>query len=134
MPLIIHTSKSDLMKGQIITPGWKECSVENAYAKQSKDGASVNYWITLAFVGDPDGRTLEHNFNSKALGISLQNFLAACAGKTVVEFMASLPKDVDFDLEQAIGKKLMVKTKNEIYEGRPTNKIEDFASLGKAPF
>ena len=134
MALLIHVTKADLMKNQVITPGWQKVEVQNVYPKMSKDNQSTNYWAVLVFMDDPDGRTIEHNFNSKALGISLQNFCAAVAGKTVVEFMASMPKTIDIDLESTIGKKLMVKIKNEIFEGRPVNKVEDFCPIDKVPF
>jgi len=134
MPLMIHVTKADLLKGQMLPPGWKKAEVQAVYAKPSKDQESVNYWIVFAFLDDPDGRTIEHNFNSKALGISLQNFLAACKGMPLAEFMTAFPKSADIDLESTIGKQLHVKTKNEIFEGRPVNKIEDFASFDKVPF
>ena len=134
MALLIHVTKADLMKSQIITPGWQKVEVESVYSKMSKDGQSTNYWAVLLFTDDPDGRTLEHNFNSKALGISLQNFCAAVAGKTVVDFMAGMPKAIDIDLESTVGKKLMVKVVNTIFDGRPVNKVEDFCPIDKVPF
>ena len=134
MALLIHVTKADLMKNQAITPGWKEAEVQEVYAKMSKDGQSTNYWVKLAFTEDADGRNIEHNFNSKALGISLQNYCAAILGKTVLEFMESMPKETTLDLESTVGKRLMVKIKNEIFEGRPVNKVEDFCPVGKVPF
>ena len=134
MALLLHVTKADLMRSQVITPGWKKAEVESVYAKMSKDNQSTNYWVKLLLIDDPDGRTLEHNFNSKALGISLQNFCAAVAGQTVVEFMAAMPKETNIDLESTMGKKLMIKITNTIFEGRPQNKVEDFCPLDKIPF
>jgi hypothetical protein len=134
MALQIHFTKAELLRGQALVPGWKKASVQNVWAKQSKDEESVNYWVEFLLTEDPDNRTVQHNFNSKALGISLQNFMAAIKGVPLNEFMANLPKEADIDLESTIGKPLHIKIDNEMFQGRPINKVKDFAPIDKVPF
>lgn len=134
MSLMISIPKGDLAKGIPITNGWAEFEITSAYAKPSKDGNSVNYIAVHKLVGDVNEREVLHNFNSKAIGM-IAPWIAALSGKTVQEILDSITTGtLSFDFESTIGKHLMAKVNQEIFEGRIVTKLSDFASMGKVPF
>lgn len=134
MALQIAIPKSDLAKSLPIETKWHEFEVGKPYAKPSKDSGSVNYNVPHKLVGDSNEREIIHNFNSKALGM-MNTWIAAITNKTVQEVLDAITGGVlNFDLEQAEGKRVMGKVEQQIYEGRIINKIVDWVPVGKVPF
>lgn len=134
MSLQISIPKSDLAKGIPISNGWTEFEITAAFAKNSKDNQSVNYIATHKVVNDVNEREIDHNFNSKALGM-MAPWIAALANKSVQEVLNAITTGaLNFDFESTIGKKVMGKVEQQIYEGRTISKIVDFAPIGKVPF
>jgi hypothetical protein len=134
MALNIAISKSDLAKNIPVSDGWTEFEVGTPYAKPTKDGSSVNYMIPCAVVGDPNQRVIDHLFSAKALGM-MAPFLAALKGCTVQEMLDQITSGaINIDLEGLSGKHIMGKVKQDLYEGRITSKIVDWATPGKVPF
>ena len=133
--MIINLSKADLQKGQIITPGWYKCEIIDFVSKPSKDQQSVNYTPHFKLETPNEEVIDNHNFNSKAPGF-MTDFLAAMAGKTRKEFLDSLASDgVKVDTDSYKGKKLQIKVKNAVFEGRMKNELEGFLPYGaEVPF
>lgn len=135
MPILKFT-KADLLKGQTIKPDWYKCEVMGIVLKTPKTGSgdSINYVVTIKLPG-LDGQEMDHTFNSKAMGL-MAPFIAACLGKKLKEITDALDQGVlDFDTDLQTGKKLQVKIKNEPWEGRMTNKAEDWLPEdAKVPF
>ncbi len=134
MGLTISISKSDLAKSIPVTEGWAEFQITAAYQKPSAKGDSVNYYFSHALIGDPNERTIEHMFNSKALGM-MNTWIAALKGCTVQEVLDSITTGtLSFDVDSVVGKHVMGNVKQELYEGRILSKIKDFATVGRVPF
>jgi hypothetical protein len=134
MGLTISISKADLAKSIPINEGWADFEITAAYQKPSKDAQSVNYYFTHKLTGDPNERTVEHLFNSKALG-TMNTWIAALKGCTVQEVLDSITSGtLSFDVDSVVGKHVMGNVKQDLYEGRILSKIKDFATVGKIPF
>lgn len=134
MALNIAIPKADLAKSIPLSNGWAEFEIVAAFAKPSKDGNSVNYIASHKLVGDPNEREIDHNFNSKALGM-MNTWIGALTNKTVQEVLDAITGGMlNFDFEATIGKHVMGKVEQQLYEGRIISKIVDFAPVGKVPF
>lgn len=130
--MIINISKADAMKGQTIKPGWYKAEVIDFTAKTSKDGQSMNYTPILQ-LETPNQEVIDnHNFNSKAIGM-MTPYLAAINNKTLKEYIDTINGAVQTDTDTHKGKKLQVKVKNEVWEGRLLNRIEGFLPYDEAP-
>ena len=134
MSLMLNIPKGDLAKGIPLSNGWAEFEITAAFAKPSKDGGSVNYIATHKVVGDINEREIDHNFNSKALGM-MAPWIGALSNKSVQEVLDIITSGtLTFDFETTVGKHVMGKVEQQIYEGRIVSKIVDFAPVGKVPF
>lgn len=134
MALNIAIPKGDLAKGIPISNGWAEFEVSAAFAKPSKAGDSVVYVAVHKLMNDPNEREISHNFSSKALGM-MAPWIAALKGVTVQEILDSITTgSLNFDFESTIGKHVMGKVEQQIYDGRIVSRIVDFAAVGKVPF
>lgn len=134
MGLMLNISKADLAKSIPIETGWKKFIIDTPYAKPSKDNQSVNYIVPHILADDPNGRVIEHNFNSKAIGM-IAPFLAGLSGKPLQEVLAGIKDStIDIDLESFKGKTIMGKVEHQMYEGRIMSRITDWCPEGKVPF
>jgi len=134
MPLTISIPIADLAKSIPISEGWQKFEIVAAVARPSKDGNSVNYIVSHKLIDDPNERVIDHNFNSKTLGM-MNTWIAALLNKTVQEVLDSITSGtLTFDLENQIGKKVHGKVKQELFEGRILSKIQDWAAIDKVPF
>ncbi len=134
MSLRISIPKSDLAKGITIEAGWQPFTIGKPYPKTSKDQKSVNYVVPHILDNDINGRTVDHYFNSQALGM-MAPFIAALSNLTVKEVLEAMKTDtLEFDLEAIEGKKILGLVKHEEYQGRPQAKISNWADPSKVPF
>ena len=121
----IELTKADLLKGSPIEPGWYGAEIVNYFPKPSKDGGSLNHIFTLK-LPKKDGTEIEHNFNSKAIGM-MAPFIAAIQEKPIKEIIDAMGNNtLAFDTDTVIGMKIQVKIKNEQFEGRLLNKVDGF--------
>jgi hypothetical protein len=133
MSLIINIPKGDLAKGIPISEGWKLFSLTETFPKPSKDQGSINYYVHHKLIDDANERTIEHNFNSKALGM-MAPFIAALQNKTQQEVLDSMESgDLSFDLQQVVGQKILGKVEHSTYQGRIQSKIVDWAHPDNTP-
>jgi len=134
MTLQITIPKSDMAKGIPIPEGWKKFALTEVFAKASKNGDSTNYIVVHKLVDDPNERTIEHNFNSKVIGL-MAPFIAALQQTTVQQILESMDSgELTFDLEEVKGNTVLGKVYHDVYQGRVISKIEEWAHPDKVPF
>ena len=134
---IINFSKADLTSGEIISPGWYKVEVISLITKPPKTGGdSLNYVPRFRIIDKSKPQyemELQHTFNTQALG-RMAPFLAALMEKSIKTITEELNgNSLMFNTDDAIGKKLQIYIKNEPYEGRLVNKVENFAAYDAAP-
>jgi hypothetical protein len=115
-----NITREDLLKGRPIPPTWYLAEVTEVTESEAKKDNSHNWNITLKIVeGDQKGVTLYQVFNEKGKGFAIR-FLEA------IGFKIDSEKGADIELERAIGRKVKVFVKNELYEGKMLNRIQDY--------
>jgi len=121
---------TDIARGKVVEPGWYKLRIANIQSQQASDkaknpgsdGVSVDFFIqdNPAYSTVPLNRYF--SLTEKARGF-LKPFLVAL-GFTVPE------EGGEWDLDESlIDRELMGYIKNDTYEGRLTNKVEDFRPL-----
>ncbi len=116
---MIELSERDLQMGVVITPGWYAMNIKGITEGPSKDGGSTNYTVEGEILKAEDGseqfkgNIVTWNFNSKAIGFA--------AG-----FLKAFGVDVKagrWELNNAVGKQLLVMVENDTYNGRIVNRV-----------
>ena len=133
--MLISMSKSDMLKGNPVTPGWYKATVKNFITKPPKTGGdSINYVPTFKLHTENE-EELDHTFNSKAIG-RMAPFIAALEGKNLKQVLDEMETNtLTWDSDSAQGAKLQIHVVNETYEGRLVNKIDQFLPYDAAtPF
>jgi len=130
---IIKVTAADIAKNKNIEAGWYSAQITAISPwKPSKDKGSQNLEITFLIDGT-DGKEINRFYNSKAIGMIIPLFEA------IREEEISAGEAAMLDTDELLTKQCDVKIAVDIYEGRPTNKIEGFLPYGKgkgqqAPF
>jgi len=123
----ITLTPADMMKGEPHKEGWRKATLIEAVVGTNKKEDGINYTATFKLDDDPDGRTIDKIFSSKAIGF-IKPFLAAIANKTIQEFIAEhKTKGLDFEFETLVGSKCQVKIGTRLFDGRPVSEVQDFA-------
>lgn len=123
----ITLTPDDMLKGLPFNNGWYKASISETVVKPSKGKDSINYIPTFKLDNDADNRSIDGNFNSKALGF-IKPYLAALENLTLADFIEKHKKTgIEFDFEQTKGGKLQIKIENSLYENRQVSKVVDFA-------
>lgn len=123
MPLTFTVSREDLLRGKTIEPGWHKMLIKNVTQEPASTDQSTNTIIDFTVVdGQFKDVPLRRYFSEKAPGFIVP-FLIAC-GAPVGE------QGGTFDLERCKGKMILGYVINEMYNNRPTNKVEDFRPIG----
>lgn len=119
MPALQYT-KEDLLRGKKVDPGWYNVKVTGVKPYEAKSDGSQNWDVEMKIIGGPfEGVPVKKTFNEKAPGFAIR-FAAAFGYKPS-------PDGGEIDLEKTVGRSLKIYIKNDMYNGRPTNKIEDYA-------
>jgi len=120
MPLWSYSEK-DLLRGQVVDPGWYRVRIDSLGEAPSKDGGSTNYPVegTILFNADNGDKKFENvpidwNFNSKAMGFS-RGFLES--------FGVKVTANARFDPSSAVGKATDIYIENGEYQGRIVNRV-----------
>ncbi len=126
MPMNFPISKEDILRGKAVKPGVyvltvKSCKMGPGKSDPSSNVMAVNFTIESGPAGDNsfNGIPIDTWFSEKAAGMAIP-FIEAVTGHKVPETGANP------DFEQCIGRKVKAFIKNEMYQGRNTNKIEGF--------
>ncbi len=115
-------TKDDVNAAKLLTVNWYACVVEKyeeAPAKEgSKNPGSLNRNIHFRVSeGDSEGVKLRTTFN-EVFAPLLGPYLEAIGGE--------FAEGKSYDLEDSVGKKILVHVKRGEYNGRPTNEIDGF--------
>jgi hypothetical protein len=126
MPGLTFTiSKEDILRSKVVTPGWYKMTIRNVTQEPASTDGSTNTIIDfLISEGEFAGVPIKRYFSEKAAGMAV-NFFTAC-GATVGSEGATI------EVEKCKGRTIMVYVINDMYNGRPTNKAEDFKPVGAA--
>lgn len=119
----IRISREDMLKSKVVEPGWYPCEIVRSSEAPSKTDGSMNYTVEMKILDGPfKDVTVYRLFNEKGMGYAVR-FLESLGAKVDPD------KGGEFDLDRAVGKKLTVYIKNEIYEGQMRNRVEDFRPI-----
>ena len=117
----IEFSNEDLLRGEIVEPGWYTVKINSYEEAPSKNGDSTNYILNTVIVrnsGNGDeafaGVPIKLNFNSKAKGFSI-GFLKALG--------IGAESGQRYDLEQTVGEIVDVHITTGTYQDRPKNEV-----------
>lgn len=125
-------TREDLLKGRAMEPGWYPCECTGHEETLSKEDKSTNWNFKLIVLDgtteqqsgkDVGGTPLYRLFNEKGMGFA-DKFIEVVTGHPPNE------EGGEFDPDEAKGKKMLVYVKNETYNGRLVNRVEDFRPIG----
>lgn len=124
MPIIKITA-ADVLKSKTLDAGWygSEIIKVESSSTTTEKGPSINYILTF-LIENSEGKEIERYFNSKAIGM-ICPLIAAATGKQIK------PEEFTFDLDELLHKKVDSKLEVDIYQGRPTNKINEWVPYGR---
>ena len=117
-------TREDLLRGKTIAPGWYPLFIKAVEKGEAKTDGSLKVDVSFVVRGDspfkdvPVGRT----FSEKAPGFTV-GFIEAVMKKKI-----DVDKGGTFDLAMATGKMVWGYIKNEMYQNRLVNRVEDFRS------
>lgn len=115
-------TKDDVNAAKLLTPGWYPCKVtkyEETPAKETaKNPGSLNRNFQFRVTeGESEGVLLRTTFN-EVFAPLLSQYIPAVGG----EFL----EGKTYDLEDSVGKAILVHVKRGEYLGKPTNEIDGF--------
>ncbi len=118
--LVFNITREDMLRSKTVEPGWYKVMVKSLSSKDASTDQSLLIIVDLVVVQDGAFKDvpLRAQFSEKAMGFSVP-FFAAC-GAPINEAGGQ------YDFERTKGKTILVYVKNEIYQGRVLNKIEDY--------
>lgn len=123
MPLTFTVTREDMLRGKTLDPGWYKLFIKNVTQEPAGTDGSTNTIIDFVVTeGGFKDVPLRRWFSEKAPGFIVP-FLVAC-GAPVGE------QGGTFDMDRCKGKTILGYVINEMYQNRPTNKVEDFRPLG----
>jgi hypothetical protein len=124
MPLTFTITREDMLRGKTVEPGWYKLYVKNVSQEPATTDGSTNTIIDFTVVEEGAFKDvpLRRYFSEKAPGFIVP-FLVACGAKMGAD-------GGTFNMENCRGKTIMGYIINEMYNNRPTNKVEDFRLLG----
>jgi len=117
-------TREDLLRGKTVTPGWYPLFIKSVEKGEAKTDGSMKVDVGFTvrqpgpFLDVPVGRT----FSEKAPGFTV-GFIEAVMKKKI-----DLEKGGTFDLALSQGKMVWGYIKNEMYQNRLVNRVEDFRS------
>ena len=119
MPLTFTVTREDMLRGKVLEPGWYKAVISKVSQEPASTDGSTNTIIDFTVTeGQFKDTPLKRYFSEKAPGFIVP-FLVAC-GAPVGEAGGT------FDIEKCKGKVIMIYVANDMYNNRPTNKVEDF--------
>lgn len=115
-------SQEDINRSKLLEPGlWYNVEVTNVEEALSRKGDSMNTFVYMKVIDGPfTGALLTRTFNEKAPGAAIP-FIEALGYE--------VKPGVDYNLSNAIGRKLRVFVNHVEREGRILNNVADFRPL-----
>lgn len=119
--LRFQVSPQDVKRSKIVRPGYYLAKVTKVSLEDAKDGQSKNIVIDLeGQEGDSQGVPFRTWVSEKAPGLAVP-IIKAFGGQV------SESEGADFDFEAIQGQMVRIEIVTDRYQGRPTNKINDWA-------
>lgn len=116
-----QVTPQDVKRSKTVRPGWYVCQVTKVALEDAKDGQSKNIVIDLeGKEGDANGVPFRTWVSEKAPGLAVP-IIKAFGGQVSEETGA------DFDFDSIMNQMVRVEIITDKYQGRPTNKINDWA-------
>lgn len=119
-----QVTPQDVKRSKILRPGWYLAKVTKVALEDAKDGQSKN--IVLDFEGlegDSLGVPFKTWVSEKAPGLAVP-IIKAFGGQV------SETEGADFDFDTCLNQTVRIEIITDKYQGRPTNKINDYAPAG----
>lgn len=131
MGMRFQVTPSDVKRSKIVRPGWYLAKVTKVALEDAKDGQSKNVVLDLeGMEGEVMGVPFKTWISEKAPGFAVP-VIKAFGGQV------SETEGADFDFESCQGKTVRIEIVTDKFQGRPTNKINDWAPTamvaGQAP-
>ena len=126
-----QVTPQDVKRSKTVRPGWYLAKVTKVELADAKDGQSKNIVIDLeGLEGDTLGVPFKTWVSEKAPGLAVP-IIKAFGGQV------SEDTGADFDFDTILGREVKIEVITDKYQGRPTNKINDWApaslNTGSAP-
>jgi hypothetical protein len=126
MPTNFPISSRDVLRSKAVKPGLYILNIDRVdQGPGKKDPTANTTTINMSIESGPGGDTafagvpIDHYLSEKAPGMAI-NFIEAVTGQKVPD------TGINPDLDSCVGRKVKAYIKNEMYQGRPTNKVEGF--------
>lgn len=131
----MRVTKEDLLKSKPIEPAWYPAEVtsyeQKPAGKDAKNPGSLNTTFKFKLLEgavsptnkDMAGAIVYRLFNEAGMGFAAP-FIAVVRDVLEVD-----PEGVEFDPDEAKGKKMLVYIQNRMYEGRMQNEVADFRPI-----
>ena len=121
MSLRFQVSPQDVKRSKIVRPGWYLVKVTEVKPEKAKDGQSTNIVVDLeGMEGEAMGVPFRYWISEKAPGLAVP-IIKAFGGKVTED------EGSDFDFETIKGKTVRVEIVTDKFQGRPQNKVNDWA-------
>ena len=121
MSMRFQVTPQDVKRSKIVRPGWYLAKVTKVALEDAKDGQSKNIVIDLeGMESDVMGVPFKTWISEKAPGLAVP-VIKAFGGKVTEE------EGSDFDFDTIVGKTVRIEIITDKWQGRPTNKINDWA-------
>lgn len=123
MPKITIT-REDLLRSKTVTPGWYRMKIMAVEEGIAKTDGSMTISIDLIITQDGPFKDVPvpKTFSEKAPGFA-RTFVEALIGRKVEE------DGGEFELSGAVGREVLGFVKNELFQGRMVNRVEDFQAV-----
>lgn len=119
-----QVSPQDVKRSKNVRPGWYLAKVTKVELADAKDGQSKNIVIDFeGLEGDAMGVPFKTWVSEKAPGLAVP-IIKAFGGAVSEETGA------DFDFDTIVNQQVKIEVVTDKYQGRPTNKINDYAPAG----
>lgn len=115
-------TREDLLRGKTVAPGWYPLYIKSVEKGEAKTDGSMKADVAFVVLAEGPYKDIpvSRTFSEKAPGFTVP-FIEAVAKKKV-----DPEKGGTFDLAMAQGKKVWGYIKNELYQNRLVNRVEDF--------
>lgn len=127
---IIRFSKADILRTQTMEQQWASFEIVATGDRKNDAGDGRNYDVTFQLIehknADLNGKEFKRTFSSKAIGMMIP--LIAAVNDTDIN---TIKEEFDFDIDALRGRKLDGKIITDMYNNRPTNKVEEYLPYKK---
>lgn len=128
---IIKITEADIKRQQKPKQGWHRAKLIEAKEEPNKAKDGINYIFTMEITeGAEIGKWAQVRASNKAIGIICIPFFSALLDVNEADL-----KPESFDTSKLAGKECWCYVKDDIYDGKPQKKCEQFAALSSdVPF